>query len=63
MGNCTSRFDFIRDKEESYTKHRQPAKSLNQQNLEIDLEVKERNSSSKFEEIYQYLDEIVFSDG
>jgi hypothetical protein len=62
MGNCVSRFDLVREK---YDYDKGGAIEIFQK-IEIsdrDFEIIERVPDTKFEEIFEYVDEIICSEG
>ena len=70
MGNCVNRLGFIREKDIQAYKHQKVFKTEenpeifeNFQSKEQDFSVTERNFNSKFDEICEYLDDVICSDG
>ena len=62
MGTCTTRFNLIREKE-VYESPKMETITLEIPIPDQDFQLEERNTDSKFQEIWQYFDELANSEG
>lgn len=67
MGTCTTRFDFVREKEKKKEKEEEtphvPKSFTDFIRREQDFQMDKRDLNSKFEEIWEFFEQSVSSDG